>query len=290
MGVVRNCPKCGAAIQPTDLVCMECGADIVAERKRIQEEAKKAKPATFGRQKGATMERLAARGVVVAGETSEATRMRGFDRQEADRLKKEQPTAYATAAIALCVGLGFAVMAVSGLKTAGMERLKELSPASVRSLGWGVATDPAVSGVWFLGMTISMGLCFAGQLVRGLRIGHSVALVAAGQKPEIVGISAATKFGVLLFGIFCPPLGIIFGIGLMIGGDPESKALGSMTLWISIVALVVMAANMLWGLAATKLKPAPKPSGGTVPEEEARALWYAVVGLVGWRRLILSGK
>jgi hypothetical protein len=263
---------------------MDCGADMIAERRRIEEEARLTAPASFGRQPG-SREAMLAQGLIVAGETSDATRLRGFDRQEAEKMKKEVPTVWATVAIAGFLFIGLLVLAISGLKQAGMEGLRGLSPRHVRELGWSVFTDPGTTGIWFLGMALGAGLCLVGQAIRGYRLGVSIRKVAAKQKPDIVGISAATKFGVLVLAICCPIIGVILGLALQISEDPETKHLGMAAIKAAIIAAVVIIANVIWA-AASKIKPAPqKEAPGDDTEDAARALWLVTATAVGlWYR------
>jgi hypothetical protein len=283
MAGASECPKCGAAMQPTDLNCMECGADILEERRKIEEEARRSAPSSFGRKPG-SMEALVAQGLVVAGETSDLTRMRGFDRQEADRMKKELPTVWATVAIAGFLFIGLLALAISGLRQAGLEGVKQLSPAYVRGLGWAVFTDPGTTGAWFLGMSLGGGLCLVGQGIRGYRVSVSIKKVAGGQKPDIVGISAATKFGILALALFCPVIGLILGIALQMSADPETKHLGIAALKVAVVAAAVIIGNVIWA-AASKLKPASEPKApGDEAGETARYLAPLVLGVfASWR-------
>ena len=278
-----ECPKCGAAMQPTDLNCMECGADILEERRKIEEEARRSAPASFGRKPG-SMEALKAQGLVVAGETSDLTRMRGFDRQAADKMRKEVPTVWATAAIAGFLFIGLLALASSALKQAGLEGVKQLSPAYVRGLGWSLFSDPGTTGVWFFGMSLGGFLCLVGQCIRGYRVGVAIKQVAANETPDIVGISAATKFGILVLALFCPIIGLILGIALQMSADLETKHLGMTALKVAVVAAVVIIGNVIWA-AASKLKPASEPKApGDEAGEAARYLAPLVLGVfASWR-------
>jgi len=37
---LKKCPRCGAKVQPTDTVCLECGLDLVEARKRLARPSK----------------------------------------------------------------------------------------------------------------------------------------------------------------------------------------------------------------------------------------------------------
>ncbi|MBC7287418.1 MAG: zinc-ribbon domain-containing protein, partial [Armatimonadetes bacterium] len=43
---LEKCPRCGAKVQPTDTICLDCGLDLVEARKKIAAEAKQAAPQT----------------------------------------------------------------------------------------------------------------------------------------------------------------------------------------------------------------------------------------------------
>jgi hypothetical protein len=253
---------------------MDCGADLAEAAglaARLDDAIRVKQPVAA---QAAPRVGAAARGMAAVGESSDATRLRIFDRHEAEKLRAERVTAFATAGIALILCVVFGVVAMNRFEAAdGMAGVKELTMGSLR--GWDAFTNKAIAAIWFAGASLGSLLCVVGQVVRGLKASKAIALVAANKKPEIVGISVATQIGMLIYAVICPPFGIIVGIIMKLSKDENTSALGGMVLLFGFGALIVLVGNWLWGLgeaAAAKRRPAPKV-------EEGAALWWMLLPL-----------
>ena len=273
-----QCPKCGAKVQPTDTLCLDCGADLLAERRRAEQMI--FQTARLPAAAAAPPRAAAATGRAEFGESSDQTRLRVFDKQFAEALVTERLTAYATAAIACVILILAAFFATEQIRAAGgLTGLKTVTPAGIRQLGWSVFTDPAVTGMWLALTAVSAFLCLVGQIVRAILAGRSIRAVEAGGKPAIVGISIATQGGLVLFSAICPPAGIIVGAILKLRRDEETAAFGGVMMWVGFIALLALAINCLWGLAEhLRTKPRPEPA---VPR--ATLLLYPVWAIVSSR-------
>jgi hypothetical protein len=255
--MAAQCPKCGAKVQPTDQVCLECGADLLEERRKAERTL--IETARLPVAAAAPPRAAAALGRAEVGESSEETRLRIFDQHLADVLAGERLTAYATAGIALVICAIVGLAASEQVRAAGgFAALKTLSPASVRQIA--ALNDSAVTGTWLTLTALSAFLCLVGQTWRGVLAGKCIRAVQAGEKPLLVGISPATQVGLLLFGVICPPFGIILGIVLKLRPDEETAAFGGLLMWAGFLALLVFAVNLLVGLAQQlKARPRPQP-------------------------------
>ncbi len=253
----EKCPKCGAGVQPTDTQCMDCGADLLEARRKA--EATLIATARLPVAAAAPPRTAAATGRSEVGESADETRLRIFDQQLAEKLVGERQAAYASAGIALIICGVVAFIAKQQIDAAGgPAAFEQVTPAGIRHLGWAALADAAVTGMWLTLATLSAFLCGVGQSWRGLRAGQSIRAVADGEKPVPVGISMATKAGLLLFAIICPPMGLIMGLVFKLSNDDETAAMGGMLMLAGFVALLALVGNWLWGLAEhMKTKPRP---------------------------------
>ena len=252
----EQCPKCGARVQPTDTQCMDCGTDLLEERRKAEQTL--IETARLPAAAAAPPPPAAARGIS-DGERSEETRMRVFDEHLARQFVGERQAAYGTALIALVLCGVLAMIAARQIHDAGgLAAVRDVTPARLRDLGWGAFADAALTGTWRALAALSGVLCLVGQTWRGVMAGRSIRAVANGQKPVLVGISTATKAGLSLFSIICPPAGVILGLVLKASNDDETKALGGLLIWAGFAALLAVVLNWLWGLAEhIKIKPRP---------------------------------
>ncbi len=92
------CPKCGASVQQTDSQCMDCGADLLEEARRVERTI--IETARLPMAAPTAPRTAAASGGVEVGELGEDTRLRVFDEQLAKTLVGERLTAFVTAGIA----------------------------------------------------------------------------------------------------------------------------------------------------------------------------------------------
>jgi len=256
----RNCPECGAPVQPTDTHCMDCGVNLLEARAKIERQAMESRRISPSAAR-APIAGAAASGRAAPGETSDETRLRIFDQHEAEKLKGERITAFVSGALA---GLAFIVLLVVGLSQieagGGLGALRTISAARVRSLGFMMLGEDEFLGAWLLALSVSALLCAAGQIIRGTTATQSIRAVEGGEKPVIVGISSGTQAGIMLFALLCPVLGLVVGIIMKLGRDEQTKSLGGIVIWLNLALMALLLLNYLWGLAARlhETKP-PEP-------------------------------
>ena len=77
-----------------------------------------------------------------------------------------------------------------------------------------MAVQPSVQTLIYMGIALGLFLCLVGQIWRAIRAHHSIAAVARGEKPELVYLHAATRAGLIVVSVACPPAGIVFGLAL----------------------------------------------------------------------------
>jgi hypothetical protein len=249
------CPKCGHEIAKTDTHCMDCGADLIAERDKERKVLREmSMAARMG--SGQTVVTGAAAGTMAVGEKSaEETRIRAFDRQEAERMAQERTTAWVTAGIALVLGIAFAAVGYARLKSGGgfQEVPDLLKPKSLRDLG--IFATAAMQGFLMMGMGLSGILIAFGQIRLAMATTNAIRQVRQNVRPDIVQVSRATQFGFLVLCVFCPPLGLIIGLVLKFGRNPDLRGLGGTMALVSIAVMVILGGNLLLGLAS-HYKPA----------------------------------
>jgi len=274
----ERCPKCNARIAPTDTHCMDCGTDLLAHQDELREAATRKRPLTDQqkRDRAQAAARAVARGRQWGVETSEETRLRVFDQQEAQKMQHEMLTAWATAGIALVVTLALLVATNAQLNAGGgWGLLKAATPLRLRELRTEALGDRALMGAALLGLTVSGLLCLVGQAMRAWTAMQSIAAVKRGEKPLIVSLHSGTRLGLMLASAVCPPAGIIIGVLLKLSRDEETRVVGGQCLLIAGIALVLHALNIVWGVAA-HIKPKDEP----VPEDaDADAKEAALVPL-----------
>ncbi len=279
--LARDCPACGAPIQPTDAQCMECGVDLAEARAKLERQAVEGVRLTSSAaraHRGAT----SAHGVAEVGESSEATRMRVFDRHLAEQLRGERMVAYVTSGLSALVTAALASLGLGLVRSGGgLAGLRQLSPKYVRELGWSLFGDDSLLGAWLVAMAVAALLCVIGQTLRGIAATRSIREVDEGHKPEIVGIASTTQAGVMLFALLCPVLGLPAGIALKLGHDDQTKSLGSITIWLSVIALAFIALNYVWALGAQLLQRGAPPPGAA----GSAGVLAPFVAPRGWSRL-----
>jgi len=262
---LERCPKCNARIAPTDDICLDCGMDLKAHLEELRQAATAKRQLTSEevRERAQKAAAAAARGRAFGVDRSEETRLRTFDKQEAEVVSSDVLTSWVTAGIALVIGIGAIALASNQLSAAGgAEGLKVLSMAKLREWGFGLAIQPPVLVLAGTGLAIGGLLCAAGQVWRAVLGQKSVAAVARGEKPLVIGTHPATRLGLILGAIACPPLGFLVGLIMRVGAQNEdTKAMGSQLFLVGLAILVILGLNMLWGLAA-HIKPAETPPGG----------------------------
>lgn len=247
------CPQCGEDVAKTDTHCMDCGADLIAhkqkDRRTLREQSLSARSGTTKTPpKGG-----AAAGRAVAGETAEKTRIRAFDRQDAQRLAQERVTAWITATVSLVIGIALSIIGFGRVKAGGgfEEVFPALKPTSLREVGLGMFTDPTILGVALLGLGLAGLLIGVGQASFAMAGSRAIRDVKNKIKPEIARVSTMTLVGLFMVSIFCPPLGLIIGLIFFFGRNPDLKAPGGNMAMLSVAVMALLGLNMLGKLAAS---------------------------------------
>ncbi len=247
---VTICPKCGAMVRQTDTHCMECGVDLAeAEREiaRREKESRGGGPLVGDAQ---TVQGAAA-GMAAPGETSEKVRIKEFDRHLADKLQRERTAVIVTAVIALIAGAAVLLLGLSALSQAGgLQVLRELSYGDLRERGLGAFADRGFQSALMILLGLAGLLCAVGQIHRIVMAGRAIAQVKRAERPDLVGISSLTWYGLLIASFVCPPLGIILGIIFKFGQDDDTRALGGSMIRSALIAIAVVGAHLIWNALA----------------------------------------
>ncbi len=262
MKIITRCPKCGAQVQPTDTICISCGADLVqaeiAKKKDLQEESLAARRAA--EVAGGGVAGLATAGQAKPGETSEETRLRFFDQQEAERLVHERLGCYVTAALVGLPSIALLAFGILQVHKIGIAEIRTLSLVDLRA--WSAFSDSRILATAATALGIAGILSFIGLIQRAIKAGQAIRDVKAGTKPTIVALSAATYWGLLLTALVCPPLGLILGIVLKFSSDEDIKSTAGTMVMISLVVIGALIVNAIPGIMETfrASAPAQQPS------------------------------
>ncbi len=248
MKILTRCPECGAEIQPSDTVCMSCGADLIQaelqKKKTLQEDSVAARRAAEVSGGGSVGGALA--GQADASETSEETRLRIFDKQEAERLVHERLSCYVTAGLVVLPALALLVFGLSQLRAVGLAEVQTLSFADLRT--WDAFGDQRIIALVAAGLGLAGCLSSIGLIQRALRAGRAIRDVERGQKPLIVSLVTSTYWGLMLTALFCPPLGVIVGIALRFSSDEDIRGAAHTMIIVSLVVIAVVVVNALLAL------------------------------------------
>ena len=247
------CPKCHSKVAPTDTICMDCGADLIDAKLDIVEQAKRearggpAAPAS----PAAAAANPAAAGIMAPGENADAVRLRVFDKQEADKLRQQRPGQIALVVIAALAGIVFAVTSLTFIKKAAdLGGLKSLSVAEFKKLGADVASDPRVLAVCCICLALAGLLCLIGEIRRLLATNEAIRYVEAGETPNIIHLSIYTQIGLLLAAFFAPPFGLICGIVFKFSHDGDTKSMGSLMVYASLLGIAIVLINWIWAASS----------------------------------------
>jgi len=239
-----RCPKCNARVAPSDDVCLDCGMDLKAHAEELRKAATAKRQLTPEeiRERAQKVAAAAARGRAFGVERSDETRLKTFDKHEAQVVQSDVVTSWVTAAIALMIGLGSLVMASSRLSAAGgVGGLGALSMGQLREWGFGMMVQPSILAIAGTGLAIGGLLCAVGQAWRAVLGQRSVNAVARGEKPLVIDIHPATRAGLVIGAFVCPPFGVILGLILKLGGKNEDiKALGSQVFFVGLGVTLVL--------------------------------------------------
>lgn len=249
MGVVI-CPKCGAVVRATDTHCMDCGVNIAEAEREL---ARREKEARGGGPLVGDVHTVqgAAAGMAEPGETSEKVRLKEFDKHLAEKLVRERSAVLVTAIIALVAGSLVLGAGLGMLRNAGgLAALKAMEYTDLRERGLGAFADQTFLAVLMLLLALAGLFCAIGQIHRLVVAHRAVNQVRAGERPDVVGISPLTWWGLLVASFVCPPLGLILGIIFKFGQDEETRHLGGSMIKSGIIALAVIGAHLIWNALA----------------------------------------
>lgn len=245
MGVII-CPKCGSVVRATDTHCMDCGVNIAEAEREL---ARREKQERGGGPLVGDVHTIAgaAAGMAEAGETSEKVRLKEFDKHLAEKLIRERSAVLVTAIIALVAG---ALVLGAGLGTlrnaGGMAALRALEYTDLRERGLGAFADQGFLALLALLLAVGGLLCAAGQIHRLVIAQKAVNQVRSGTRPDVVGVSPLTWWGLLMASFVFPPLGLVLGIILKFGQDEETRHLGGSMIKSALLAIAVIGAHLVW--------------------------------------------
>ncbi len=253
MKIITRCPSCGGQIQPTDTVCMNCGADLVqaelAKKKELQEDSLAARHAAEVSGGGADA------GRAKPNETSEETRLRVFDKQEAERLVHERLSCYVTAALVALPTLALLTFGVLQVRELGLSEIRTLTLADLRT--WGAFSDPRILAAAATTLGFAGLLSFIGLIQRAIKASRAIQDVKAGRKPAIVSLTAVTYWGLLLTAACCPPLGLIIGIALKFSSDEDIRGAAGTMILVSLAVIAALIVNAIPAIVETFRPSAP---------------------------------
>ncbi len=253
MKIITRCPNCGEQIQPTDTICMSCGADLVqaelAKKKELQEDSVAARRASEIAEGGA------AAGRVEPNETSEETRLRIFDQQEAERLAHERLSCYVTAGLVGLPALALLIFGILRVRELGIAEIRTLAFADLRT--WGAFSDPRIIATAATTLGFAGLLNFIGLIHRAVTATRAIRDVKAGNKPTIVALSVMSYWGLLLTALCCPPLGLIIGIALKFSSDEDIKSTAGTMIIISLIVIAALIVNAIPAIVETLRSSAP---------------------------------
>ncbi|MCD6360497.1 MAG: zinc ribbon domain-containing protein, partial [Armatimonadetes bacterium] len=201
------CPNCGAIIQDTDTVCMDCGVNIAEAKRKVAEKSLAERGGVAVSSQPSAVQGAAA-GMAEAGETSEKVRLKAFDKHLAEKLARERAAVLLTFFLALVIGLVILAVGLGMLRNAGgVTALKALDFNDLRSKGLGMYGDLTFTAILVLLTGLAGLLCAVGQMRRYMLAGRAIAQVKRNERPDVVKISSWTWIGMVLASLAVPPLG-----------------------------------------------------------------------------------
>ena len=232
---------------------MNCGADLVqaelAKKKELQDDSLAARRAAEVSGGGADA------GRAKPNETSEKTRLRVFDKQEAERLVHERLSCYVTAALVALPALALLAFGILRGHQLGLSEIRTLTLADLRT--WDAFSDPRILAAAATMLGFAGLLSFIGLVQRAIKASRAIRDVKAGRKPAIVSLTAVTYWGLLLTAVFCPPLGLAIGIALKFSSDEDIRSTAGTMILVSLAVIAALIANAIPAIMETLKSSAP---------------------------------
>jgi len=251
---------------------MDCGQDLIAARQDIVAQAMKesrggpAGPAS----PAAAVANAAAAGIVMPGENAEEKRLRVFDQQAASTLRKQAPAMVVILVIAIVGTIAMLLFASTTLKQAeGWAGVKTLTVAEFKKMGIDIFDDKRVLFVMASGVALACFLCVVGEARRFWWMCSAIAAVKRGETPLVVHLSVFTQIGLTIGAFFAPPVGLLMGIMFKLSKDEDTRAIGSLMIYASLLSGAIIIVNWIWSAAAAHMPQKAAPSGG----KDESVLW-----------------
>jgi hypothetical protein len=223
---------------------LECGVDLVEARAQLRRELQENSVATrLGMREGRRVAPTtpAAAGQVSPGETSEATRLRIFDRQEAKRLDREATHCAVFAVISLIVGLGLLLGGGLVLERQGCSQIAALDLTALSRLL--LEIQPGIIPLALLTTGLSAALIAVGLWWRYRQSKRAIRQVTLNRRPDIVSFNLPLQIGLLILVVSLPPVGAVVGLVLRLERDQDIRRFGLVMIWIGaalILGLVLL--------------------------------------------------
>ncbi|MFP3905041.1 MAG: hypothetical protein ACLFWB_12425 [Armatimonadota bacterium] len=264
----KTCPRCAARVGPWDTQCLECGAPLIPDRKKKEEDEKAA--ASRARRVAAAAEpgvTGAAAGRAEPNEDWKKTRMKVYDKKFAEELKKARPAIFVTSVLSLIAGgLLLTVALRIARELGGFSAVFQFDFERLQSLRFLAILDTQVLFFVTAGLTIAAFLGAIGELLRFMHAGHNLALIEQEEPPEIMGVHPASMLALLVTAVFCPLLGIIFGIILRFNRGEDLRELGAQMLYLSGLVVALFLASVIWDVARDAVESSSLSTGQTTVE------------------------
>ncbi|MFO7945637.1 MAG: hypothetical protein R6V19_02305 [Armatimonadota bacterium] len=265
----KTCPHCAAKVGPWDTQCLECGAPLIPDRKDVEKEEELA--ATRARRIAAASGSAATgpqAGRADPNEDWKKTRMKVYDRKFAEELKKARPAIFVTSVLSLLAGgILLAVTLNIARELGGFSAVIDIDLERLQSLRFLAVIDTQVLFFITAGLTIAAVLGAVGEFLRFIHAGHNLALIEDDEPPEIMGVHPASMLALLVTSVFCPPLGLIFGLILRFNRGEDLRELGARMLQLSGLVVAVFLASVIWDVARDAVESSNIPTTGRTGTE-----------------------
>jgi len=155
--------------------------------------------------------------------------------------------------------------------------VKKLNVAAFKDVGINPFDDARIMFVIVLGVALACALCAVGEVRRLMGVVSAIGAVTRGETPNVVHISGFTQIGLVVGSFFAPPVGLLVGILFKFSKDEDTRGIGSLMIYASLLSAAILLINWIWSMAAAHMptKAGPEPKGGG--EDESAALWRMFV-------------